>query len=49
MNYYTEPDSHITDKVKILLEESNYAAKKELEHSTCVNTSNLVVKSILLL
>ena len=28
MGYYPEPDSHIRDKVKIVLDLSNYATKK---------------------
>ena len=28
MGYYPEPDSHIRDKVKIVLELTNYATKK---------------------
>ena len=28
MSYYPEPDSHIRDKVKVVLDLSNYAAKK---------------------
>ena len=35
MNYYLEPDNHIRNKVKVLLDLSSYATKKELEHSTC--------------
>ena len=31
MSYYTEPRSHIRDKVKVVLELSNYATKEELE------------------
>ena len=27
MSYYPEPDSHIRDKLKIVLDLSNYAAK----------------------
>ena len=30
MSYYTEPNSHIKDKVKVVLELSNYATKKGL-------------------
>ena len=30
MSYYPEPDSHIRDKVKVVLDLSNYATKKEL-------------------
>ena len=28
MSYYPEPDSHIRDKVKLILALSNYATKK---------------------
>ena len=28
MSYYSEPDSHISNKVKVVLELSNYATKK---------------------
>ena len=41
MSYYPERDSHIKDKVKVLLDLSNYATKKELDHTTGVNTSDL--------
>ena len=44
MSCYPEPDSHIRDKVKVVLDLSNYATKKELEHSTVVDTSNLAGK-----
>ena len=44
MSYYPEPKSHIRDKVKVVLDLSNYATKKELEHTTCVNTSDLAAK-----
>ena len=30
MNYYPVPDSHIEDKVKVVLDLSNYATKKNL-------------------
>ena len=43
MSYYPEPDSHIRDKVKVVLELSNYGTKK-LEHATVVDTSDLVTK-----
>ena len=33
MNYYPEPDSHIRNKVKVLLDLSNYATKKKIR--TC--------------
>ena len=44
MRYYLEPDSSIRDKVKVLLDLSNYAIKKELEHATGVDTSNLAAR-----
>ena len=37
MSYYPEPDSHIRDLL-------NYAAKKELDHATSVNTSDFSAK-----
>ena len=44
MSYYPEPDSHIRDKVKVVLDWSNYATKKELDHATGVDTSDLAAK-----
>ena len=44
MNYYPEP-SHIIDKVKVVLDLSNHATKKELKDATGVDTSNLAAKS----
>ena len=41
---YPQPDSHIRAKVKVVLELANYAIKQELEHATCVDTSNLAAK-----
>ena len=41
MIYYPEPDSHIRDKVKVVLDLSNDITKKELDHATRVDTSNL--------
>ena len=38
MSYYPEPDSHIRDKIKIVLDLSNYTTKKELDHATGVDT-----------
>ena len=46
MSYYPEPDSHIRDKVKVLLDLANYATKKELEPAAGVDTSDLAVKRI---
>ena len=44
MTYYPEPDSHIRDKVKVVLDFSNYATKKELHHDLSVVTSGLAAK-----
>ena len=44
MSYYTEPDSHIRDEVKVALNLSNYAIKKELDHATGFDISNLATK-----
>ena len=41
MTYYLEPDSHITDKNKVVLDLSNYSTKKK---NIGVNTSNLDAK-----
>ena len=49
MIFYSEPDSHIRDKVKVVLDWLNYATKKELDHATGVNTSNLAAKNSFLL
>ena len=44
MGYCPEPESHFKDKVKIILELSNYASKKELDHATGVDTSDLTAR-----
>ena len=44
MCYYPGPDSHIRDKVKLVLQWSNYDTKKELKHATGVDTSDLAAK-----
>ena len=49
MSYYPEPFSRIRDKVKAVLVMSNYATKKELDHATGVDTSDLAAKKISLL
>ena len=49
MSYYPEPESHIRDKVKVVLDLSSYATKKELDHATDVDTSHLAAKKDLLL
>ena len=49
MGSYPEPDSHIRGKVKVVLELSNYATKKELDHTAGIDRSNLPAKKISLL
>ena len=46
MSYYPETDSHIRDKVKVVLDLSNYATKKELDLilEIRVDTSDLASK-----
>ena len=44
MSYYPEPDSHIRDKVKVVLDLSMYTTKKELEHATSIDASDLAAK-----
>ena len=44
MSYYLETESHIRDKVKVVLDLPNYATKKELEHATGIDTSDLAAK-----
>ena len=44
MTYYPEPDSHFRDKVKLVLDLSNYGTKKELDHATYADTSDLAAK-----
>ena len=46
MGYYPEPDSHITNIVKVVLEFSNYTTKKDEEHAASVGTSDLVAKNL---
>ena len=38
MSYYPEPDIHIRKKIKAELDLPNYAAKKESEYATYVDT-----------
>ena len=44
MSYYPETNSDIRDKAKVVLDLSNYATKKELDHATGVDTSDLAPK-----
>ena len=48
MSYYLEPVSHIRDKVKVVLDLSNYTAKNQLEHTTDIDTSDLAAKKDLI-
>ena len=41
MSYCPEQDSHIRDKVKVVLNFSNYATVKELNVATVVDRTNL--------
>ena len=44
MSYYPESNSHIRDKVKVVLHLSNYATKKESIHAIGDDTSGLASK-----
>ena len=44
MSCYPEPDRHIRNKIKVELDLSNYAAKKELDHATGLDTSDVAAK-----
>ena len=48
MRLNPESDNHIRRKVKIVLDLSNYATKKELVHPAVVHTSDLAAKKNLL-
>ena len=37
MSYYSEPGNHIIDQAKLVLDLSNWATKKGLEHTTGVD------------
>ena len=45
INYYPEPDSHIRDKVRVVLDLKSYATKKDLEHANVIDKSDLAVKN----
>ena len=46
MSYYPEWDSHIRDKVKVLLGLTDYLTKTELEQAIGIDTSDLARKKI---
>ena len=48
MSYYPEPDSHIRDKAKVVLNLSNYPTRKKLEQATGIDTSDLAAKKVLI-
>ena len=48
MSHYLELESHVTDKVKVVLDQSNFATKKKLNDATGVDTSNLAAKGYLI-
>ena len=39
MSCYPVPNSHIRDKVKVVLDLSNHATKKKLDYDTGIDTS----------
>ena len=45
MSYHPEPGIHIRDKVKVVLDLSIYATKKDLNDAAGLDTSNLAAKS----
>ena len=47
MSYYPETDSHSREKVKVVLDLSNYATKKELDHATGVDLIQLLKKDFI--
>ena len=44
ISHYPEPNSHISYKVKVVLDLSNYTTKKESEYATGTDTSYLAAK-----
>ena len=44
MSYYLEPDSHIRDRVYVVLNLTNSASREELDHATVFDTSDLAAK-----
>ena len=47
MSYYPETDSHNREKVKVVLDLSNYATKKEWDHATGVDLIQLLKKDFI--
>ena len=46
MSYHPQRNSHIRGKVKVVSDLPNYAAKKELEHATYIDTYDLAAKKV---
>ena len=44
MSHYPQSNSHIRDNINTVLDLTNYATKKELDHATGVDTSDLAAK-----
>ena len=44
MSYHPEPESHVRDKDKVVLDLPNHGTKKELGHSTGVYSPDLAAK-----
>ena len=40
-NYYPSPDTHVRDKVRVVLDLTNYSTKKEFNSVIGTDTSNL--------
>ena len=49
MSYYPEPGSHISYKIKVVLDLLNYATRKEQDNATGVDPSDLAAEKDLLL
>ena len=49
MSYYQKPDSYIRDKVKVVLDLSNYTPKNKLKHPTGTDTPDLAATNIVIL
>ena len=49
MSYYPEPNNYVRDKVRVVLDLSNYATKKKLDRAKGVDTSDLPAKKIIAL
>ena len=44
MSYYPEPNTHFKEKIRLVLDLSNFATKEELEKAIGVDTSDLAVR-----